>query len=70
MCHFVLSILRGKRYGLLLSKLKKMWCDLFLCDIGNGETLSPLVYQSISQKLHSDIINFHLGTKLRRCPSK
>ena len=52
---------------LRINKLKNMWCDLFLRDIGDGKTLpklSPLVYQSINQKLYSDIINCHLETKL------
>lgn len=54
-------------HSLRVSKLNKMWCDLFLLDIGNGmkfPKLTPLVYQSITQKLYSDIINCHLGTKL------
>lgn len=53
--------------SLRVNKLGKMWRDLFVHDIGNGETipkLSPLVYQCVTQKLYSDIISCHLGTKL------
>ncbi len=54
-------------HRLRVSKINVMWNNLFLRDIGNEETipkLSPLVYQSITQQLYSDIINCHLGAKL------
>jgi hypothetical protein len=60
-------------HHLRISKLKKMWGDLFLCDVGNGKTLpklTPLVYQSISQKIYSDIINCHLESKLESGASR
>ena len=48
-------------HKLRLNKLSKMWQQL-LHDI--EIKLSPLVYQSINQKLYSNIIDYHLGTEL------
>ena len=47
---------------LRFNKLGKMWSDLFLSNEGNIPKLSPLIYQSITQKLYSELINCHIGT--------
>ena len=43
-------------------KINRIWCKLFSEDI--IPKLSPLVYQSVTQKLYSDIISCHLGATL------
>ena len=47
-----------------VTKVEKMWQDLFQQNTETLPKISPLVYQSVTQKLYLDILNCHLGAAL------